>query len=70
VRILGVLLLILGAVALGYQGFTYVSNEPVAQISSLQVRAERDQTVWVPPLIGGVALASGLIVLVATLRRE
>ncbi len=69
-RVLAIVLVILGALALGYQGFTYVVHEPVDQVGSLKVTTERQKTVWIPPVVGGIAIVSGLILLVSSTRRE
>jgi hypothetical protein len=70
VRVLGIVLVILGALALGYQDFTYVAREPVAQVGSVEVTAERQKTVWIPPVVGGIVVVSGLILLVSATKRE
>jgi len=68
VRILAITLVILGALALGYQGFTYVTREPVAQAGPVQVTAEKEKTVWIPPVVGGIVVVSGLLLLVTSRR--
>ena len=58
IRFLGIVLILGGAVIFGYQGFTYVSA------NALPVRMEEwDRSLWFPPLVGGVAVASGLYLL-------
>ncbi len=68
-RILGIVLIVLGILALGYQGFTYVTNDRVAEVGPVQVRAEREHTVWIPPVVGGVAVIAGAALLVLGSRR-
>jgi len=55
-RIVGIVLVILGALALGYGGFSYVTREKVVDAGPVQVTAEREKTVWIPPVVGGIAL--------------
>lgn len=62
--IIGIILILLGVVALGYQGFTYTQREKVAQIGSLQITADTEKTVYLPPVLGGVALIAGIILVV------
>jgi len=69
-RIIGIVLIILGALALGYQGFTYVTRDTVAQAGPVQVTAEREKTVWIPPVVGGVAIAAGAAMLVLGGRKS
>ena len=59
-RPLGIVLIVIGAVALGYQGFTYAGDRPPPLPTTI---ARRDQAVWVPPVVGGVALVAGVMLL-------
>jgi hypothetical protein len=69
-RIIGIALVILGALALGYGGFTYVTRENVVDAGPIQVSADRQKTVWIPPVVGGIAVVTGLILLASGTRRE
>jgi len=68
-RIIGIVLIILGALALGYQGFSYVTRDKVADVGPVQVTAEREKTVWIPPVVGGAAVAAGAAMLLLGSRR-
>ncbi len=68
-NLIGILLIIFGLATLGYQGFTYTQREKVAQIGSLQVTADTQKTVYFPPILGGLSLVAGII-LVAVGRRK
>jgi hypothetical protein len=59
-NIVGVLLIIGGIIILGYRGYSYTTEEKIAQIGSLQVTAEHDKHVYIPPVIGGVMVIAGL----------
>jgi uncharacterized membrane protein HdeD (DUF308 family) len=67
--LVGVALIVLGVVALAYQGITYTSHEQknVVDIGPLKVNAtvEKEKTIPLPPLVGAVSLIGGII-LVAT----
>jgi len=69
-RMLGLVLVVLGALALGYQGFTYVTRERVVDAGPVQVTADRERTVWIPPVIGGVAVVGGLVLLASGTRKD
>jgi hypothetical protein len=69
-RIVGLILVVLGALALGYQGFTYVTREKVVDAGPVQVSADREKTVWIPPVVGGIAVVSGLVLLASGSRRD
>ena len=64
---LGIVLIILGIVSLGYQGFTYTKREKVAQIGDLQISADTQKTIYFSPIAGGLALVAG-VALVAISR--
>ena len=69
-RIIGIVLVILGALALGYGGFSYVSREKVADAGPVQVTADRQHSVWIPPVVGGIAVAAGLVLMVVGGRKD
>jgi len=69
-RILGIVLVVLGALALGYGGFSYVTREKVVDAGPVQVTADRQKTVWIPPVVGGIAVVGGLILIATSGRRE
>ena len=60
-----ILLIVLGVVALAYQGFTYTTREKVVDAGPIQISADKEKTVPIPPIIGGVALAAGIFLLVS-----
>jgi hypothetical protein len=64
-----VLLVVFGLLALVYQGFTYTKRETVVDIGPVHATADRKKTVPLPPLVGGLALVGGVVLLVAGARR-
>ena len=65
---LGIALVILGVVALAYQGFTYTVPKKAVDIGPIQVTKEERHTVPLPPVLGALALIGGIIVLVVDRR--
>lgn len=59
----GILLVVLGALALGYQGFTYTHHERVMDVGSMHVTREDHDRVSIPPILGGLALVGGIVLL-------
>jgi len=67
--IIGILLIAIGIVALAYGGFTYTKREKVIDAGPLQVSADREKTVPLPPILGGLCLAGGIILVLAGNRK-
>ena len=59
--ILGVVLIALGVLALAYQGISYTKREKILDIGPLQATAEREKTIPLPPLVGGLSLGVALL---------
>jgi hypothetical protein len=70
VSIVGVLLVVLGILALVYQGITYTKRETVIDIGPVHATADRQKTVPLPPIVGALALASGVVLLISGARRS
>jgi uncharacterized membrane protein HdeD (DUF308 family) len=66
--LLGIILIILGVLALGYQGFTYNKQEKVAQIGDVKITADKEKTIYFPPILGGAALLAGIVLVVVGRR--
>ncbi len=58
-KILAVVLIVFGVLALAYQGFTYTKTDQVAQIGSLNITADTKKTVPISPIVGVIALVAG-----------
>ncbi len=67
--IAGVVLIVLGLAALAYQGITYTSRETVLDIGPVHATAERQKTFPLPPVLGIAAVAGGVALLVAGVRK-
>jgi hypothetical protein len=66
--LLGIIFIVIGIIALGYQGFTYVTREKVIDVGPVEVTAEKEKTIPLPPIIGGAALVVGLVMVFAGSR--
>jgi uncharacterized membrane protein HdeD (DUF308 family) len=69
VSIVGVLLVVLGVLALIYQGITYTKRETVLDIGPVHATADRQKTVPLPPVVGALALVGGVVLLVTGARK-
>jgi hypothetical protein len=62
---IGIVLVVLGVLALAYQGINYNRKESVVDLGPLQVTTETRERIPLPPILGGLALAGGVVLLVA-----
>ena len=60
----GIILIVIGIVALAYQGITYTTREKVVDLGPIQVTADKTRTLPLPPIVGGIALVGGIVLLV------
>lgn len=68
--IVGIVLIVLGVVALAYQGITYTTREEVVDLGPLRVEAEEQRTIPLPPILGGLALVGGVVLVVVGTRQK
>jgi uncharacterized membrane protein len=66
--IIGIVLVALGLIALAYQGITYTSRETIVDLGPIKATADRQRTIPLPPILGGLALAGGVAVLIGSAR--
>jgi cell division protein FtsN len=69
ITMVGIVLIVIGVVALVYQGITYTTREKVLEVGPVEVRKETQKTIPLPPLLGGMALAGGIILVLVGARR-
>jgi len=62
--VIGIVLIILGIVALAYRGITYTQREKIVDIGPLQATAEREKTIPLPPILGGLSLVGGIVLVI------
>jgi len=62
--ILGIILIVIGIVALAYGGFTYTKREKVVDLGPLKVSADREKTVPLPPILGALCLVGGVVLVI------
>jgi len=60
----GVLLVVLGGLALAYHGFNYTHQEKVLDLGPIHATAEKQERVSIPPILGGLALVGGIVLIV------
>jgi hypothetical protein len=70
IMLIGVLI-VLGvlALALAYQRITYTTREKVIDIGPLKASVDTQRTIPLPPILGGLALAGGIALVVIGRKR-
>jgi drug/metabolite transporter (DMT)-like permease len=66
----GILLVVLGGLALAYQGFNYTRHRQVMDVGPMHVTTETQDRVSIPPWMGGLALLGGVVLLVVGARKN
>jgi hypothetical protein len=67
--LIGIILIVIGIFAFAYQGFTYTTREKVVDLGPIQMTAEKTRTFPLPPIVGGIALAGGIVLLIVGKRK-
>ncbi len=67
--IVGIALIALGVIAFAYQGVTYTTREKVLEVGPITATKETKKTIPLPPVLGGLAVAGGVLLLVVSARR-
>jgi hypothetical protein len=66
----GIVLVIVGVFSLLVGGITYTREETVLDLGPIEAQTETRETIPLPPLLGGLALAGGVALLVVGARRR
>ena len=64
IMLIGIVLIVLGVVALAYQGITYTSREKIIDIGPIHATADTKKTIPISPILGGLALVGGIVIVV------
>jgi hypothetical protein len=68
-KVLGLVLIVLGVLALAYGGFSYTKEKKVLDVGPIQATTKTHETVPIPPIVGGAAIVAGIAVLAVSARR-
>ena len=70
VTLIGICLIILGVLALAYQGITYTTREKVIDLGPLKASVDKEKTIPLPPILGALALAGGVVLVIVGARKS
>ena len=67
--LVAIVLIVLGVVALLYQGITYTKRETVLDLGPIHATADHQKTIPLSPIIGIAAVAGGVVLLLSGSRK-
>lgn len=68
-RIAGVILVVVGIVGLVMGGLSWTQRETVLEMGPIEVTAQEEKSLPIPPIAGGLALAAGVVLLMGGRKR-
>lgn len=68
--IIAFILIAIGIAAFAYEGITYTTREKVVDIGPLEITADKTRTFPLPPIVGGIALVGGIVLLVMGAKKD
>lgn len=69
-RMIGIILIIVGAVSLIWGGVTYVKDRDTVDLGVVKVTTEEKDRISIPPVLGVVALVAGGVLLGVSSRKS
>ena len=63
-KTIGIVLIVIGLIMIAYTGFNYVTTEKVVDLGPIQINKEKNHPVQWSPVIGGVILIAGIVLIV------
>ena len=69
-RIVRFVLIAVGVISLAIGGITYTKREKVLDIGPIEATTERQKTIPLPPLLGGLALVGGIVLVIAGSKKR
>jgi uncharacterized membrane protein len=70
ITLVGIALILLGVVAFTYRGGSDISREKVIDIGSIQATADNQKTILTSPLLGGLMLVGGIVLIVTGSKKS
>ena len=66
----GMVLVVLGVLALIYQGFNYTREKNVVDVGPIHATVDTQDRVSIPPIAGGLTLAAGVALVIVGARKK
>jgi uncharacterized membrane protein len=69
-KTIGIILIVIGVIALALQGISYTTKEKIVDLGPVEATADDEHYIPLPPVLGGVALIGGVVLVIAGSRRR
>ena len=67
--LIGIVLIVIGVIASAYGGFSFTTSEKLAEVGPLKIEKDKTRSVPLPPVLGGLALVGGIVLVVVGARQ-
>jgi uncharacterized membrane protein YidH (DUF202 family) len=68
-KLLGIVLIVLGVIGLGYGGISWTQQKKVVDLGPVEVTHDKTESIPIPPIVGGICLVAGVLVVLGDRRR-
>jgi uncharacterized membrane protein YidH (DUF202 family) len=69
-NVIGAVLVVIGLVSLLMGGFSWTRNKTVIDAGPIHATAQEHKRLPIPPVVGGLALVGGIVLLAVPMRRR
>lgn len=69
-KVVGIILIVAGILMLIFRGFSFTQQKKVVDLGPLEINTKEKKSVGWPLYAGGIALAAGIIILVADKKKS
>jgi hypothetical protein len=67
--IVGIILIAVGVLGFALGGFSFTKREKVLDVGPIEATADDEKTVPIPPLLAGIALVGGVVLVAVSARK-
>ena len=69
-RIAGIILIVIGLIGLVWGGISWTENKTIVDVGPIQATAQERETIPITPVVSGIALVAGIVLLVVPGRKR
>ena len=68
--LIGIVLIVIAIFAFAYQGFSFTTRENIVDLGPIHMTAEKTRTIPLSPIVGGISLVGGIVLLVVGKKKD